>query len=81
MIDDELCRIGDSHKKDVINAIMQISREYVILDDEVKKRTYVLRSMGFHSADAIHIACAEKAQSIFLTTDKRILQIAKRNSQ
>ena len=81
MIDDELCRIGNSHKKDVVNAIMQISREYVVIDNEIKKRTYVLKSMGFHSADAIHIACAERAQSIFLTTDKQILQIAKRNSQ
>lgn len=56
----------------------QLMQEYVRIDETIKQRTIILRSYGFHSADAIHIACAEKAQATFITTDKQILQTAEK---
>jgi len=79
MIDDEILRINHVHKRELVIRTTQIIREYIHIDDNIKQRTMILRSYGFHAADAIHIACAEKAQATFITTDKQILQIAERN--
>ena len=36
--------------------------------------------MGFKSFDAMHIACAESEKAdVFLTTDDKLLKLAKRN--
>lgn len=79
MIDDEIFRIGNIQKREMVLGITRFMQEYVSIDDGIKHRTMILRSYGFHAADAIHIACAEKSQATFITTDKQILQIAEKN--
>ena len=36
--------------------------------------------MGIRSADALHLACAESAGAVLLTTDDAIIRIIKRNA-
>jgi predicted nucleic acid-binding protein len=79
MIDEEIFRIGHVQKRELVLGITQFLQEYISIDDEMKQRAAKLMSYGFHAADAIHIACAEKAQATFITTDKQILQVAERN--
>jgi len=79
MIDEEIFRIGNIQKRELVLGITQFMREYIPISDDIKQRTQKLRSYGFHAADAIHIACAEKSQATFITTDKQILQIAEKN--
>jgi predicted nucleic acid-binding protein len=44
-------------------------------------RSHELEKFGFHSFDALHIACAESGKAdIFLTTDDKLLKLATRCS-
>ena len=44
------------------------------------RRGMQLESLGFRQRDALHIACAERAQAdLFFTTDDQMLKIAKRS--
>ena len=79
MIDEEINRIGHIQKRELVMGTTQLMQEYIQIDESIKQRTMLLRSYGFHAADAIHIACAEKAQATFITTDKQILQTAEKN--
>ncbi len=43
------------------------------------ERAKKLKSMGFKSFDAMHIACAERAKvDVFLTTDDNLLKLSHR---
>ena len=45
-------------------------------------RAHELEKLGFHSFDALHIACAESGKAdIFLTTDDKLLKLATRQSE
>ena len=40
-----------------------------------------LQTLGFKAMDSLHIACAEKAGcAVLLTTDDRLLRVARRNA-
>ncbi|PWR69511.1 hypothetical protein ACKUB1_18045 [Methanospirillum stamsii] len=79
MIDEEIFRIGHIQKREFVMGTTRLMQEHIQIDENIKQRTISLRSYGFHAADAIHIACAEKAQATFITTDKQILQTAEKN--
>jgi predicted nucleic acid-binding protein len=81
MIDDEVLRIADNRRRELVFYTLRLVREYVTIHDLIKTRTGILRSYGFHAADAIHIASAEHAQATFLTTDKQILHLYQINKQ
>jgi predicted nucleic acid-binding protein len=53
--------------------------EWVPLTEPVKHRAQELQTMGFGAMDALHLASAEAARvDIFLTTDDRLLRLARR---
>ena len=79
MIDEEIFRIGHEQKRELVIGTTQLMQEYIQIDETIKQRTMILRSYGLHAADAIHIACAEKAQATFITTDRQILQTTEKN--
>ena len=52
--------------------------EFVVADEKVRQRALSLQKMGFHGADALHVACAEKCNvDVLLTTDDYLLKRAK----
>jgi len=45
-------------------------------------RAQELEKLGFHTIDALHLACAERGGAdVFLTTDDRLLRLAVRVSE
>jgi predicted nucleic acid-binding protein len=55
------------------------AHDTVALTDAAVTRAEELKTMGFRTYDALHLACAEQATvDIFLTTDDGVLRIATR---
>jgi predicted nucleic acid-binding protein len=54
-----------------------MAKEHVIVDEEIVTRMYELISMGGEAMDSLHIACAERAGAIFLTTDDGLITFFK----
>ena len=53
----------------------------VSLDPEIEVRAGTLNALGFHPLDALHVACAERAEARwFVTCDASLLRLAERLS-
>ncbi len=57
---------------------MNLATEHVAIIKPVSRRYHEFVEMGFDSADALHLACAESAGATLLTTDDMIINIIKR---
>jgi predicted nucleic acid-binding protein len=77
MIDEEVSRIVEISRRDLVMQSLKLAREYISIDETIKTRTYELRYYGIHAVDAIHIACAEKADAIFITADDQVLNVTR----
>ena len=74
----EVEKIPDITRKERINCILFLSRQYIDLDHEIKDRARNIQSLGIRSYDSLHIASAESAKvTVFLTTDDQLLKKAK----
>jgi len=61
--------------------MVALAHEAVQVDDECRQRALELQTIGFHSADALHVACAERGNAdILLTTDQQLLRQAARHA-
>ena len=61
--------------------ILRFADETVLVDTREITRSEYLESLGFKHYDALHIACAESGGAdVLLTTDDRMLRLAKRHS-
>ncbi len=53
----------------------------VVLEHPRVDRAQQLEALGFHTFDALHLACAENSSvDVFLTTDDRLLRHAARHT-
>jgi len=79
VIEYELSRMVDSQKKERVEALCSISREYVIMTEEDEKRAKRFQLSSIKAMDSFHLAVAESNNvDIFLTTDKKFLNAASR---
>jgi predicted nucleic acid-binding protein len=78
-IEFEVERHSDSFKQERVKAILEIATVYLQLTNEIDLRTQELMSLSFKYHDALHLAFAEAGNAnIFLTTDDRLLNKAKK---
>jgi predicted nucleic acid-binding protein len=57
-------------------------QENVEIGEKEARRAKDLQKEGFQVFDALHLACAESAKAdVFLSTDDRLLKLAKRMSK
>jgi predicted nucleic acid-binding protein len=74
----EINRTPDSKKRRNMLSLLSNAGIYANLEKTAIERAKILESLGFASFDALHLACAEQAQTdIFFTTDDRFLKKAK----
>jgi len=59
--------------------LTDLAKEHVTITKAVSRRYYELVESGIDSADALHLACAESAGAVLLTTDDAIIKIIKRH--
>lgn len=79
---DEIEQTPDPGKLARLQVVARYIQENVEISELELERARDLQSFGFQAYDALHIACAESAHSdVFLTTDDRLLKLAKRHSK
>jgi len=78
VIDFEISRIPDEEKRQKVMILSGMAKEYILVTEDIERRAIELVEYGFRPYDALHIACAEKANvDVFLTTDDKLLRKAK----
>jgi predicted nucleic acid-binding protein len=76
-ITEELSKIPDINKRLRVEKIESIAQEHVFIDEGITSRMYELIAMGSDAMDSLHVACAERADAVFLTTDDDLITFFK----
>ena len=78
----EIIQTPDEERRTRIQLLVQQVDESVSIKSGEVARAKELQKLGFHSADALHLACAESGVAdVLLTTDDRMLRLATRTSE
>lgn len=81
VLTDEIEQTPDSQKSSRTKLLSGFIHENVEVGEREINRATELQRAGFQVFDALHLACAESANvDIFLSTDDRLLKLAKRLS-
>ncbi len=78
-ITDELSKIPDIHKRLRVEKITSVAQEHILIDEGIISRMREFIAMGGDTMDSLHIACAERASAVFLTTDDDLITFFKLN--
>lgn len=76
-ITEELSKIPDTRKRLRVEKIVSVANESIIINEEIISRMHDLIIMGGDAMDSLHIACAEQAGAVFLTTDDGLITFFK----
>ena len=75
----EIVQNPDLEQRANLEDLLRFAHETVLVNTTEIARSEYLESLGFKHYDALHIACAESGDAdILLTTDDRMLRLAKR---
>jgi len=75
----EIANNPNLKKREVMRDSLNFAHETILVGSAEKIRSTELEVLGFKRFDALHIACAESGDAdILLTTDDRMLNLAKR---
>ncbi|MDP2797435.1 MAG: hypothetical protein Q8N94_08000 [Methanoregula sp.] len=77
VITEELEKIPDIRKRLRVEKIASVAKEHILVDEGIISRMHVLIAMGGDAMDSLHIACAERADAVFLTTDDDLITFFK----
>jgi predicted nucleic acid-binding protein len=79
---DEIEQTPDTQKLSRARLLSGFIKQMVEIGEKEAKRAKDLQKDSFQAFDALHIACAEGAKAdVFLSTDDRLLKLAKRISK
>ena len=82
VVEEEVNNTPSYERRSRVKQMLSGAHSMIALTDAVIARAQVLKAMGFRTYDALHLACAEEAAvNIFLTTDDRMLRVAKRHAE
>jgi hypothetical protein len=70
----EILQIPDEKRLLNVRKILALAKETVEWDDQLEVRGDELTQSGIDAMDALHIASAERAGAIFLTTDDALIK-------
>jgi predicted nucleic acid-binding protein len=73
----EILQIRDPRKLMNVRRILALAKETVAWDDRLEIRAAELADNGIDAMDALHIASAEEAGALFLTTDDAVIKTIK----
>lgn len=80
ILESEVNAISDSRRRSRVKSVMEYVHYTLSVGTEEDIRSEELESLGFKHYDALHIACAESGGAdVLLTTDDRMLRLAKRH--
>jgi len=73
----EILQIRDQRRLLNIRKILALAKEMVEWDDRLEGRAAEFAMAGIDAMDALHLASAEQAGALFLTTDDAIIKTIK----
>jgi predicted nucleic acid-binding protein len=76
----EIGLISDPGRRSHALRLLRRARETIRVDEILLSRAEEFEAIGVMGMDAVHIACAEKAGAILLTTDDDLVKIMKKNT-
>ena len=76
----EISRIPDRTRMKKAQKLTDLAKEHVAITKTISRRYHEFVELGIDSADALHLACAESAGAVLLTTDDAIIKIIKRHA-
>jgi len=77
VIDEELLKIPDIRKRLRVGKIISMANESILIDEGIISRMRELIILGGDAMDSLHIACAEQAGAVLLTTDDGLITFFK----
>lgn len=78
ILEEENSRNPFMNRKDKIRDFLEVATEYIDYSTDIEKRAKELEKYGIMGMDALHIACAEKANvDFFVTCDDSLIRKAK----
>jgi predicted nucleic acid-binding protein len=77
VIEEELSKIPDIRKRLRVGKILSVANESILVDDGIISRMHELIILGGDAMDSLHIACAERADAVLLTTDDGLITFFK----
>ena len=77
VIEEELSKIPDIRKRLRVGKILSVAKESILIDEEIISRMHELIILGGDAMDSLHIACAERAGAVLLTTDDGLITFFK----
>ena len=77
VIDEELSKIPDIRKRLRVGKILSVAKESILIDEGIISRMHELIILGGDAMDSLHIACAERAGAVLLTTDDGLITFFK----
>jgi predicted nucleic acid-binding protein len=82
VLTDEIEQTPDTQKLSRAKLLSGFIQENVEIGEKEAKRAKELQKAGLQLFDALHLACAESSKAdVFLSTDDRLLKLAKRMSK
>ncbi len=80
ILEDEVNADADSERRSRVKSVMEHVHYTLSIGTSEETRAEALENLGFKHYDALHIACAESGGAdVLLTTDDRMLRLAKRH--
>ena len=76
-ITEELDKIPDLRKRLRVEKIASVAKEHILVDEAIILRMHEFIAMGGDAMDSLHIACAERADAVLLTTDDDLITFFK----
>ena len=76
----EIGLISDPTRRSHALRLVQRAHETIRVDNTLLSRAEEFENLGVTGMDAVHIACAEKAGAVLLTTDDNLVKIMKKNA-
>jgi hypothetical protein len=81
VLDLEIVQTPDQERQNRVRLLTGHVHEIIHVESDETVRSQELEKLGFHTIDALHLACAESGHAdVFLTTDDRLLRLAGRIS-
>jgi predicted nucleic acid-binding protein len=77
VIYEELSKIPDIRKRLRVGKIISVANESILIDAGIISRMHELIILGGDAMDSLHIACAERAGAVLLTTDDGLITFFK----
>ena len=81
VVEEEVHKTPSSERRSRVRNMLSGAYSTVALTDTAIVRAQELKALDFRTYDALHLACAEQMTAdVFLTTDDRVLRVARRHT-